>query len=112
MVVALIVPPLTVFRVAVPLRDSMAFPGVLAEHFSRHHVTGQHFRERFLVFRLQQRIHGAGGEHCEYFIRRRKNRERSGVLQSVHEPRSLDRGYKCGVIGGIYHVSGRQFSAS
>src|ERR1700691_1859548 len=65
---------------------------------SRYHVIGQYFRELSLVFRLEQRIHSAGGQRRKRRIDRSEHRERTLALQRVDQARGFDRGDEGSVI--------------
>ena len=71
---------------------------------SRNYVIGEHLGQSGFVFRLQERVHGAGRQLGEGFVGGCEHGERSPTFEGVDQASRLHRSHKRGVIGGIHRV--------
>ena len=80
-------------------------------HLARNDIVGEDRDQLVTIFRLQKRLHGAGGQGREGFVGRGENREGTIALQGFDEARRLHRGHEGGkgvTAGGQRdHIPGR-----
>lgn len=71
---------------------------------ARYYVISEHLGQCGFVFRLQERVHGAGRQLGEGFVGGCENGERSRTFECFDQASGLYRSHKSSVIGGIYRV--------